>query len=94
MTALIDGFGTGLLLGLLMGTPIFVSARIAIGLFGSTAAGVLPFVITNGVEAFGKALEALVKAIGADPKLAVGLAIGIAIAGILSVVFRKFTSWR
>lgn len=90
MTTLIDQFGVGLLLGLLVGAPIFASFRVAIGVLGSATAGVLPFVVTNGVEAFQRALGAILGALGSDFRLAGGLLLGILIVGVLSVVYRKF----
>jgi hypothetical protein len=88
MTTFIDPFGVGLLLGILVGAPIFASSRIAIGVLGSAAAGVMSFVIINGLEAFQHALGAFVKALGSDIRLTVGLLLGIMIVGVLSIVYR------
>jgi hypothetical protein len=89
MTGLIDSFGLGLLLGILIAAPAFASARIAIGVLGSAAAGVFPFVVTNGLEAFQKALEGILKVLGSDFRLAGGLVLGVLIVGVLSVAYRR-----
>jgi hypothetical protein len=93
MSSIIDPFSMGLLLGLVVGAPVFASARIAIGLLGSTAAGVMPFIITSGFEAFRRSLDAIVSSLGSELRLTVGLLIGLALAGAFSAVFRKFTNW-
>ena len=93
MNIALDAFGLGLLLGLLLGMCLFTSAQIAIGVVASTGAGVLPFVLTNGFDAFCRVLDGILKTVGSDFRLAGGLVFGIVIVGLMSVVFRKLAHW-
>jgi hypothetical protein len=90
----IDPFGGGLLLGLIIGMCLFASARIAVGVIGSCGAGILPFVLTNGLDAFGRMLFEILKTLESDALLTSGILLGLAIVGIMSVVFRRFATWK
>jgi len=94
MTTTIDPFAAGLLLGLIFGASLFVSAQIAIGTVISAGAGILPYVIINGFDAFCVQLDTTVASLVSNHRLAGGLLLGILIAGIFSVIFRRFATWN
>jgi hypothetical protein len=84
-----DSLVAGLIIGFAVGTPLLVSARVALGVLGSTAAGVAPFVIVNGLEAFQKSLDALIASMTSNPRLILGLACGVALASLVSAGLRR-----
>jgi hypothetical protein len=83
----IDPLSVGLVVGILIGVPMFASVRLAAGLLLQVGIGAATLVVTNGFKAAIATMTSLVEEIAVRPQLAVGVMFGVVIAGLLSTHF-------
>jgi hypothetical protein len=84
----LDPLSIGIMVGILIGLPIFVSMRLAAGFLLQVGIGIATLVITGGFKAVTAMVASLVEEIASRPQLALGVIFGVVVSGLLSIYFR------
>jgi hypothetical protein len=84
----IDPLTVGIVVGILVGAPMFASVRLAAGLLLQLGIVAATIVITSGFKAAIATITSLIEEIAARPQLALGVMLGFVVAGLLSMYLR------
>jgi hypothetical protein len=86
---MLDPLSVGIIVGILVGIPMFASIRLAAGLLLQVGIGATTLVITGGFKAASATVTSLIEEVAASPQLAVGVMFGVVVTGLLSTYFRS-----
>lgn len=87
----VESVALGLIIGLLVAFPVFVSRKLATGVLLQLSIAIATAFVLSGTVAVNTAIAHTVTEIQQAPGIACGLLLGIIVAGLITTVFRSST---